>query len=272
MRKIRRFLSGEELEKRIIRYFQRPHRLGITPYVREEFSSHCLELTTNHRELLVKMREDSMLAMRKVIFVGESAVGKTSLITKFYYGEFDSTYMSTLGIDFQLERFVVLNCEHRLQLWDTAGQERYRAMAIPFYRGASTIVSVFDMSNPSTIASALDYVSIARLHSETARNSPCPTFLVGNKLDLLTPYEYRAISEQGQKMAREINAEYYEVSCKDTAGVTKLFRRIALVNFEDHCAGIDIPIELNPIEKLVSRIFRLKNPSSGPKRSWCFLH
>lgn len=53
-------------------------------------------------------------------------------------------------------------------------------------------------------------------------------------------------------MAREINAEYYEVSCKDTAGVTKLFRRIALVNFEDHCAGIDIPIELNPIEKLVS--------------------
>ncbi|XP_059619190.1 ras-related protein Rab-6A-like isoform X2 [Phlebotomus argentipes] len=270
MRKIRRYLSGDELEKRLIRYFQRPHRLNITPYVNEDFSSHCLELTNGHKDLLL-LPTDDMLAMRKVIFVGESAVGKTSLITKFYYGEFDPSYTSTLGIDFQLERFVVLNCEHRLQLWDTAGQERYRAIAIPFYRGSSTIVSIFDMSNPSTIASAIDYISIARLHSQTVRNSPTPTFLVGNKLDLLTPCEYREISERGQKVAKEIGAEYFEVSCKDTAGVTKLFRRIALINFEDFCAEIPIPIEMSPFEKFISRIFRLKkNPDR--KKSWCFLN
>ncbi|XP_055688071.1 ras-related protein Rab-6A isoform X2 [Lutzomyia longipalpis] len=269
MRKLRRFLSGDELEKRIIRYFQRPHRLNITPYVQEDFSSHCRDLATNHVDVLLKRKDDSTLMMRKIIFVGESAVGKTSLITKFYYGEFDSTYMSTLGIDYQVERFVVLNCEHRLQLWDTAGQERFRAMALPFYRGASTIVSVFDMSNPSTIASAVDYISIARLHSEMARKTPCPTFLIGNKLDLLSPNDYRNISEQGQKIAQEINAEYYEVSCKDASSVTRLFRRIALINFEDYCAGIEIPIELNPFEKFFT-IFRLKQDSER-KRPRCSL-
>ncbi|XP_055688070.1 ras-related protein Rab-6A isoform X1 [Lutzomyia longipalpis] len=270
MRKLRRFLSGDELEKRIIRYFQRPHRLNITPYVQEDFSSHCRDLATNHVDVLLKRKDDSTLMMRKIIFVGESAVGKTSLITKFYYGEFDSTYMSTLGIDYQVERFVVLNCEHRLQLWDTAGQERFRAMALPFYRGASTIVSVFDMSNPSTIASAVDYISIARLHSEMARKTPCPTFLIGNKLDLLSPNDYRNISEQGQKIAQEINAEYYEVSCKDASSVTRLFRRIALINFEDYCAGIEIPIELNPFEKFFTRVFRLKQDSER-KRPRCSL-
>ncbi|GAB0092557.1 ras-related protein Rab-34 [Sergentomyia squamirostris] len=271
MRKTRRFLHGEELEKRIIRFFQHPHRLNITPYVQDEFSNHCQLLTNHHKEYLMQLREESVLTMRKVIFVGESAVGKTSLITKFYYGEFDSNYMSTLGIDFQLERFIILGYEHRIQLWDTAGQERFRSIAIPFYRGASTIVSVFDMSNPSTITSAIDYISVARLHSDTVRTTPCPTFLVGNKLDLLSPTEYKVISEEAQKVAMEINAEYYEVSSKDATGVNKLFRRVALVDFEDFCAGIEPPAQLSCIEKLFSRFFRI-NHDSAPKKSWCFLN
>uniref|UniRef100_A0A673BU14 RAB34, member RAS oncogene family b n=1 Tax=Sphaeramia orbicularis TaxID=375764 RepID=A0A673BU14_9TELE len=90
----------------------------------------------------------------KVIVVGDVAVGKTCLISRFCKGEFDKNYKATIGVDFEMERFEVLGVPFSLQLWDTAGQERFKCIASTYYRGAQAIIVVFDLSSVGSLAHA----------------------------------------------------------------------------------------------------------------------
>uniref|UniRef100_A0A3P8TK70 RAB34, member RAS oncogene family b n=1 Tax=Amphiprion percula TaxID=161767 RepID=A0A3P8TK70_AMPPE len=88
----------------------------------------------------------------KVIVVGDVAVGKTCLISRFCRGAFDKNYKATIGVDFEMERFEVLGVPFSLQLWDTAGQERFKCIASTYYRGAQAIIVVFDLSSVNSLA------------------------------------------------------------------------------------------------------------------------
>ncbi|XP_051536250.1 ras-related protein Rab-34-like [Myxocyprinus asiaticus] len=120
----------------------------------------------------------------KVIVVGDVAVGKTSLSNRFCKDTFDMTYKATIGVDFEMERFVVLGVPFSLQLWDTAGQERFRCIASTYYRGAQAIIVVFDLSNYNSLDSAREWL-------EDAMNNNDPSsvllYLVGTKKDLSHP-------------------------------------------------------------------------------------
>merc|ERR1711975_168330 len=72
------------------------------------------------------------LSKYKLVFLGEQAVGKTSIITRFMYDTFDNNYQATIGIDFLSKTMYLEDRTVRLQLWDTAGQERFRSL-IPSY-------------------------------------------------------------------------------------------------------------------------------------------
>uniref|UniRef100_A0A667WWT2 Ras-related protein Rab-36 n=1 Tax=Myripristis murdjan TaxID=586833 RepID=A0A667WWT2_9TELE len=117
----------------------------------------------------------------KVIVVGDVAVGKTCLISRFCKGAFDKNYKATIGVDFEMERFEVLGVPFSLQLWDTAGQERFKCIASTYYRGAQAIIVVFDLSSAGSLAHARQWLEDAMKENDP---SSVLLFLVGTKKDL----------------------------------------------------------------------------------------
>ena len=88
----------------------------------------------------------------KVLIIGDSAVGKTSLMNRFAENMFVATYISTIGVDFKLKNIVVDGQRVKLQIWDTAGQERFRTICASYYRGTHGIIVVYDVTNPESFA------------------------------------------------------------------------------------------------------------------------
>ncbi|KAI4814425.1 hypothetical protein KUCAC02_003621 [Chaenocephalus aceratus] len=159
-------------------------------------------------------RTDSVsFNVAKVIVVGDVAVGKTCLISRFRKGAFDKNYKATIGVDFEMERFEVLGVPFSLQLWDTAGQERFKCIASTYYRGAQAIIVVFDLSS--------------WLEDAMKENDPSSVllFLVGTKKDL-------SIEQEAIRFSEEIKAEYWAVSAKSGDGVMNFFFRVASLTFE----------------------------------------
>ncbi|KAG8008018.1 Ras-related protein Rab-34 [Nibea albiflora] len=154
----------------------------------------------------------------KVIVVGDVAVGKTCLISRFRKGAFDKNYKATIGVDFEMERFEVLGVPFSLQLWDTAGQERFKCIASTYYRGAQAIIVVFDLSSVSSLAHASEQWSEA-----CSRERLC----VFQSPDQLSQIEQEAI-----RLSEEIKAEYWAVSAKSGDGVKDFFFRVASLTFE----------------------------------------
>ena len=83
----------------------------------------------------------------KLVFLGDPGVGKTSIITRFMYDTFDSTYQATIGIDFLSKTMYLEDRTIRLQLWDTAGQERFRSLIPSYIRDSSVAVIVYDLTS-----------------------------------------------------------------------------------------------------------------------------
>ena len=83
----------------------------------------------------------------KLVFLGDQSVGKTSIVTRFMYDTFDSSYQATIGIDFLSKTMYLEDRTVRLQLWDTAGQERFRSLIPSYIRDSSVAVIVYDITS-----------------------------------------------------------------------------------------------------------------------------
>ena len=82
----------------------------------------------------------------KLVFIGDSSVGKTCLLMRFSENRFSSDHMPTIGIDFKIKMLQVQDKRVKLQLWDTAGQERFQTITANYYRGAEGVILVYDAS------------------------------------------------------------------------------------------------------------------------------
>jgi len=102
----------------------------------------------------------------KVCIVGDSAVGKTSLSTRYCHGEFSGNTTPTIGASFLQRRVVVDNAEMSLQIWDTAGQERFRSMAPMYYRGAKAAICVFDVTSEDSFRRVSTWVRDLKAHAD----------------------------------------------------------------------------------------------------------
>merc|ERR1719311_1592806 len=124
----------------------------------------------------------SQKALRKykLVFIGDQAVGKTSIISRFMYDTFDNHYASTIGIDFVSKSVPVDNGTVRLQLWDTAGQERFRSLIPSYIRDSQVAVVVFDITNRESFLSTTKWIQDVRAQ----RGNDVIIVLVGNKTDL----------------------------------------------------------------------------------------
>jgi len=160
----------------------------------------------------------------KLVFLGEQGVGKTSLITRFMYDTFDSTYQPTIGIDFLSYPMYLDDKTIRLQVWDTAGQERFRSLAPSYVRDSSVAVVCYDITNRISFENVNKWMDDVR-NVRDARGSDVIMVLVGNKIDL---EQNRLVSyEEGDKKAKENSIMFIECSAKDGTNVKDLFRKIA---------------------------------------------
>lgn len=118
--------------------------------------------------------------MFKVIFCGDAAVGKSTLIMRICEGKFFSNAQSTLGVDYQTKQIDVDGKRVALQLWDTAGQERFRSVTKSFFRRCDGVILVYDATCESSFLNVREWINII----SNSTTEKVPVIMVGNKIDL----------------------------------------------------------------------------------------
>ena len=117
----------------------------------------------------------------KVVLVGNSCVGKSSIVVRYADDEFSEVFLATIGVDFRFKSFPLGSNKIKLQIWDTAGHERFRTITSSYYRGAHALLIVFDLTDKQSFEDATNY-----WYNEIRSSCPPETqiLLVGNKSDL----------------------------------------------------------------------------------------
>ncbi|KAG0002790.1 GTP-binding protein of the rab/ypt [Modicella reniformis] len=158
----------------------------------------------------------------KLVLLGESAVGKSSLVLRFVKDQFDDYRESTIGAAFLTQTICLDDATTvKFEIWDTAGQERYKSLAPMYYRNANCAVVVYDITQSSSLDKAKSWVK--ELQRQADPNIVIA--LAGNKNDLSAR---RAIAtEDAQAYADEAGLLFFETSAKTAANVNELFTSIA---------------------------------------------
>jgi len=155
----------------------------------------------------------------KVVLLGSSAVGKSSLACRFTEGVFDTYREPTIGAAFVTKSVELPGSIVKLDIWDTAGQERYRALAPMYYRDAGAVLIVYDVTDEYS------YEAAQRWFDELeARNDTALLALVANKTDLGPQKE---VQTQARGYAEDHGMLYFETSAKTGDGVDALFCTVA---------------------------------------------
>jgi len=153
----------------------------------------------------------------KVLLLGDSGVGKTSLILRYTDETFNSKLVNSIGVDFKMKKKEIDGKVIKVQIWDTAGHERFRAITYSYYRGANAIIIVFDITEDKSFLSIRDWLK--QIDKYASKN--VFKFLVGNKSDL---QHKRLVSfEDAKKFADELNIPYFETSAKEGININELF-------------------------------------------------
>jgi len=158
----------------------------------------------------------------KLVLLGDSAVGKSSLVLRFVKKQFFEYQESTIGAAFLTQTVNVKDYVVKFEIWDTAGQERYHSLAPMYYRGAAAAIVVFDLTSRQSFVRAKAWVK----ELQRQGNSNIVIALAGNKLDLS---EKRQIDSDEAKAYSDENGIFYmETSAKTDHNVSALFEAIAI--------------------------------------------
>ncbi|CAN0891466.1 Ras-related protein RABA6b [Linum grandiflorum] len=154
----------------------------------------------------------------KAVMIGDSAVGKTNLLSRFSRNEFRVDSKPTIGVEFAYRDVKVGNKLIKAQIWDTAGQERFRAITSSYYRGALGALVVYDISRRGTFDNVEKWLDELRGFS----NSEMVVVLVGNKSDAAR--HLREVSEEdGRSLAEAEGISFMETSARDGVNVDAAF-------------------------------------------------
>ena len=158
----------------------------------------------------------------KILLVGETNVGKSSIMLRFCDNSFSNDKCPTIGVDFKLKWIASGNMKVKLALWDTAGQERYRTLTPAYYRGAQAVIFVYDVTSEKSFRNLDGWVQEVEKFSTKAN---IVKMVVGNKID--TPISDRAISrERGLYFARCHKMLFLETSAKSSLGIDTAFEEL----------------------------------------------
>ncbi|XP_071965857.1 ras-related protein Rab-10-like isoform X5 [Antedon mediterranea] len=157
----------------------------------------------------------------KLMLLGDSTVGKTSIMFKYIYDDYEFTNLTTIGIDFKIKTVELNGKKIKLQIWDTAGQERFHTITTSYYRGAMGIMLVYDITQEKTFDNIAKWLRNIQEHA----NEDVEKMLLGNKCDM---NDKRMVStERGQSIARENGIKFMETSAKTNINVEPAFMTLA---------------------------------------------
>ncbi|XP_048089338.1 ras-related protein Rab-37-like isoform X2 [Alosa alosa] len=160
--------------------------------------------------------------MHKTILVGDSGVGKTSLLVQFDQGKFiPGSFSATVGIGFTNKVVTVDSMKVKLQIWDTAGQERFRSVTHAYYRDAQALLLLYDITRKSSFDNIRAWLT--EIHEYAQKD--VVIMLLGNKVDMATERVIKR--EEGEKLAKEYGVPFMETSAKTGLNVELAFHAIA---------------------------------------------
>ena len=160
----------------------------------------------------------------QLLIIGNSIVGKTSILTKYTSKAYTESYVATVGLDFFTKDESIDGKTIRIKIWDTAGQERYKAITKCFFQRAQGIIIVFDVTNKRSFDDLKMWIDSIKSQSKLTEDlENMPIILIGNKIDL----PKRVIDkETALNFAKEQNLEYYETSAKTGEGIDNAIKEL----------------------------------------------
>ena len=158
----------------------------------------------------------------QIVIIGNSVVGKTSILTKYTTKTQNENYIATVGLDFFTKDEKIDDKTIRVKIWDTAGQERYKAITKCFFQRAQGIIIVFDVTNKKSFDDLKIWIDSINSQSQLTEDlENMPIIIIGNKIDIPN----RVIDkETALNFAKEQNFDYYETSAKTGEGVDVAIR------------------------------------------------
>ncbi|KAJ7764837.1 ras-domain-containing protein [Mycena metata] len=175
----------------------------------------------------------------KLLLIGNSSVGKSSLLLRFSDEQWlpEDESSATIGVDFRVHKMDVKGKKVKLSIWDTAGQERFRTITSSYYRGAQGIILVYDVSNRESFDALPRWFS----ELETYVSDKVVKILVGNKVD--KEFSRQVPTAEAQAFATRMNCLFVEASAKTSVGVKEAFtdvveRIMDIPELWDSAAGV----------------------------------
>ncbi|CAB3409225.1 unnamed protein product [Caenorhabditis bovis] len=190
----------------------------------------------------------------KVVFVGDSAVGKTCFLHRFCHNRFKPLFNATIGVDFTVKTMKIApNRTIAMQLWDTAGQERFRSITKQYFRKADGVVLMFDVTSEQSFLNVRNWIDSVK----AGVDETTVMCLVGNKVDLFgNDITRNSVFRAGEKLASEFRIQFFETSAYTGYGIENCMRQMAesLQRREDNHLQEALKLDMQPNVK---------------SRSWC---
>ena len=197
----------------------------------------------------------------KIILVGDSGVGKTSILKKFINNEFNEDIKCTINIDFFSKSIKIdKNLYTNLKIYDTAGQEKYRALIKKYYQGTDGIILVFDLTNENSFNKLKSWINEVSDNTEKAQ-----IILVGNKADLI---ERKIDEETAENFAKQRDIKYIETSAKEGTNILLLFEELAL-DINKKKQNDSSVVELEHVDTYVFRRREINKEIKNKKENKC---
>jgi small GTP-binding protein len=158
----------------------------------------------------------------KLMILGDTNVGKSSILRKYCKNEFFPKYVATIGIDFHLKYVTINNKKIRLQVWDTAGQERYKVVTKNYFNTSDGFIVIYDITNRESFINVNNWIE--QINSLVGEDVKCIIF--GNKIDLEDKREVEM--SEGKELAEKYKCKFFETSAKEGNNVEEGFHSLTL--------------------------------------------
>jgi Ras-related protein Rab-1A len=155
----------------------------------------------------------------KLLIIGDSSVGKTSMLLSYTDNYFPESHLATIGVEYKVKEIVTDKYNISLQIWDTAGQERFRSITKSFFRNTNGIIFVYDVTCRKSFQSVKEWIKDSELH-----DNGFDKILCGNKIDLKEKREvnFDELEEFGMKKKIEV----MEISARERINIDEAFQKI----------------------------------------------
>jgi Ras-related protein Rab-8A len=186
---------------------------------------------SSHRE------SDAATRRAKILMLGDSGVGKSSLILRWTMDTFSPSLTSTVGVNFKSKKVTVANELTQVQVWDTAGQENFHKITTSYYKGAQGILLVYDVTDRKTLENVEYWIKNIKSHaSDTVQIA-----LIGNKTDVRVSEHHNithCATERGEAVATKFGIPFFETSAKDSMNVDHAFLTLVQLIVESNCSTV----------------------------------